>query len=425
VNAGGGKPELLAGWSSPPQKPFLPWWPQFLPDGKRFLYMNLVQPAPGTQIVTHELIIGSLDGAPPKKVATDIDSRVVFVDGHLLFVRDGTLMAQPFDPDKARFTGEARPLVAGLHYFRSTGNAAFSVSQNGLLAWRSARRTSRLVWLDRAGMEVKSIGSGLLDPDGRLSADGNRYAVGVVDSKDGTSDVWIYDLARESAERVTFAPLDEKAPVWAPDGRTIYYRSDGGGGPPDIFRLRLGEDRGTPFFRLPGVEEPQDVSADGKWLLFVEYMSTDSDIYVLPIATPADARRFVATPFNELSPRFSPDARWVAYQSDVSGRPEVYVRPFEGSGMTTRVSRDGGRRPRWRRDGKELFFLAPGGRFMSIPMSAGVSTGAPRMLFQAVDAVDFEPAADGSRFLTQLEERSTDPPVHLLINWPARLRAQN
>jgi len=107
----------------------------------------------------------------------------------------------------------------------------------------------------------------------------------------------------------------------------------------------------------------------------------------------------------------------------VSGRPEVYVRPFEGSVVTTRLSKDGGTRPRWSGNGKELFYLAPGRRLMVVPISGGVSTAAPHMLFQAADAVDFEPAADGSRFLVQLEERSTEPPVHLLINWPSRLVA--
>lgn len=416
VSAAGGNPQLVAGIGPPPKVP-LPWWPELLPDGKRFLYVTITT-MPG-QALGHEAMIGSLDSTPPRRIPAEIDSRIVFVDGHLLFVREGTLLAQPFDLDQVRFTGEAKPLVEGLHYFRSTGNAAFSVSRNGLLAWRSARRTSRLVWLDRTGMEVKSIERAMFNPEGRLSADGNRYSVGVVDAKHGASDVWIYDLVRESAERLTFLLLDEKSPVWALDGRTIYYRSDGLKGPPDIFRWRLGEEQGESFYVGPGVEEPQDVSPDGKWLLFTEYLSTGSDLYILPLQPPGPAQPFVATPFHEQSPRFSPDGRWVAYQSDVSGRPEVYVRPFQGSALTSRLSKGGGTLPRWRRDGKELYFLAPGGRLMS-----SVEFATPRMLFQAADAVDYEPAPDGSRFLVQLEEGANDPPVHLLINWQARLRGE-
>jgi Tol biopolymer transport system component len=423
ANAGGGKAELMVGPER--ERHGLPFWPQFLPDGKRFLYLAILQPVDKPQL-DHELRIGSIDGGPPKKVPLAIDSRVVYTNGKLLFVRDGVLLAQPFDPDKGRFTGEATPLVNDIHYFSSTGNAAFSVSQNGLLAWRSARGNSRLVWMDRAGVELKSIGRASFNPDGRLSPDGHRYAVGVVDPKQGVSDVWIFDLDRDSSERVTFTPLDERAPVWAPDGRTLFYRSDGGGGPPDIFRLSPGEERGAVFYSGPGVEEAQDVSPDGKWLLFIDYrQSVESDIKLLSLSNPPTARPFVATPFNERSPRFSPDGRWVAYQSDVSGRPEVYIRPFQGSSATTRVSKDGGALPRWRGDGKELFYLAPSGRLMVVTLSGNLDAGAPRLLFQAADAVYFEPAADGSRFVMQLEERTSEPPVHLLINWPARLKTQN
>jgi Tol biopolymer transport system component len=378
VSASGGTPERIIGPAAPERRIFA-WFPQFLPGGKRFLYLGLIQRP--EQEISHELFVGSLDGAAPQGVAA-IDSRAVFVDGHLLFVRDGTLLAQPFDPEALRFTGEARPLLDDLHYFRSTGLAAFSVSENGLLAWRSARPSARLAW----------------------------------------SDIWIHDLARESPDRLTFQLLDEKSPLWAPDG-TIYFRSDGGGGPPDIFKLTPGQEGREIVYRGPGVDEPHDISPDGRWLLFIDYTPpVGADIKVLPLAPPGAPRSFAATPFQELSPRFSPDGRWVAYSSDVSGRPEVYVRPFEGTAAAMRISQAGGTRPRWRRDGKELFFLAPGGRLMVVPVSADFAV--PRMLFQAADAADYEVAADGTRFLVQLVERSSEPPVHLLVNWLARLRAQ-
>jgi Tol biopolymer transport system component len=321
-----------------------------------------------------------------------------------------------------RFTGEARPLLDDLHYFRSTGLAAFSISDNGLLAWLSARAPARLAWLDRSGMEVGSIGRLPVSDSGRLSPDGKRYAVGVVDPKQGVSDIWIYDLARESPDRMTFQLFDEKSPVWAPDG-TIFYRSDGGGGPPDIFKLTPGQGAREAVYRGPGVNEPHDVSPDGRWLLFIDYTPpVGADIKALPLASPETPRSFAATPFQEVSPRFSSDGRWVAYTSDVSGRPEVYVRRCEGTAAAMRISQAGGTRPRWRGDGKELFFLAPGGRLMVVPVSADFAV--PRMLFQAADAADYEVAADGTRFLVQLVERSSEPPVHLLVNWLARLHAQ-
>ncbi|MFN2441695.1 MAG: hypothetical protein ABR517_03320, partial [Thermoanaerobaculia bacterium] len=302
---------------------------------------------------------------------------------------------------------------------RNTGLAAFSASGNGLLAWRSARRSSRLVWIDREGSELETVGTGLFDPDGRLSRDGNRYVVGIYDPKQGVSDIWIYDLVRRNADRVTTLILDEKSPVWAGDDSTIYYRADGFGGPPEIVEIRHGA-AATMLFRGPGVEQPEDVSPDGKWLLFVTRRASNSDIHLLPLERPDEAQPLVTTPFNDTSPRFSPDGTWIAYSSDVSGRPEVYVRRFEGQASAIRVSRDGGSRPRWRGDGNELYFLAPGGGVMA--MDVGEDFGSPRVLFVAADAADLEPAPDGSRFLVQLEERTAEPPIHLLVNWTERLR---
>ena len=418
VSAKGGTPERVVGLEGG-DAPRLPWWPQFLPGGKRFLYLTLNQPR-GAEEITHDLMAGSLDGAAPHSIAS-VSSRAEFVDGHLLFVRDGTLLAQPFDLESGRLTDDARPLLDDLHYFRNTGLAAFSASHNGLLAWRTARPPTRLTWVDRGGIELGSVGNAAIHGGGRLSPDGRRYAAGIVDPKQGVSDIWIYDLARGSPDRMTFQLMDENNPVWGQDG-TIYYRSDGGGGPPDIFKLIPGHGTRESVYKGPGVYEPQDVSPDGRWLLFIDSTPpVGADIKALPLTPPGAPRSFAATPFQEVSPRFSPDGRWVTYSSDVSGRSEVYVRLFEGTAAATRISQAGGARPRWRRDGKELFFLAPGGRLMSVAVAADF--GVPRMLFQAADAVDYEVAADGTRFLVHLRERSREPSVQLLVNWRARLHA--
>lgn len=417
VAAAGGVPEKMIGASASPTRFAVPWWPQFLPDGKRFVYLELIS-TPGPNRIDHQLMLGSLDGSAPRAIGA-IDSRAIFADGHLLYVRDGTLLAQPFDPDSARFTGQAKPLLDDLRYFRSTGMAAFSVSHNGILAWGAARPPSRLVWMNRSGMETQAIATAHFDVHGRLSADGSLYAVGVVDPQQGIADIWTYDLARESAERLTSDLLDQRVPVWAHDGRTIYYRTDGQGGPPDIMALHPGEAGSTMLHRGPGVEHPEDVSPDGSWLLFTRFAPTNSDIYALPLDPPGAPEPFVATRFNESSPRFSPDGQWVAYAANLSGRAEIYVRLFAESAPATRVSREGGTMPRWSRDGRELFFLGPDGRLMTVPFDG--SFGAPRMLFQARAVVSFEPGTDSDRFLVQLEERSGEASIHLLINWRARL----
>jgi eukaryotic-like serine/threonine-protein kinase len=420
VNAQGGTPRLIV---APTANSALPWWPQFLPDGKRFLYLKFV-PSLETGLLTHELRIASLDGTDELLVGT-MDSRAIYASGRLLYVRDGTLLAQPFDPESGRLSGEAQPVVDGVHHFSRTGTAAFTVSDNGVLAWRVARRPVRLAWFDRSGAEQETIDTAVMRPDGRLSPDGQRYAVGVADPKQGSSDVWIYDLQRRSGERLTYRALDEGSPVWAPDGRTIYYRSDGGGGPPDVFRWILGQKDGTLFYRGRAVEEPHDVAPDGRSLLFTEARQVEgADAYVLPLTPNSRPNELLTTPFNEYSPRYSPDGRWIAYSSDASGAPEIYLRPVNGPASAIRVSQQGGTRPRWGKGGRQLYFLAGHGKLMSVAIGADGTPGTPEMLFQAAAAVDFDAAADGSRFIIQLAEHTSEPVVQLLLNWPARLEAR-
>lgn len=416
VRASGGTPRLVVAPTKPSD---LPWWPQFLPDGRHFLYLRFHPTAGGE--VGHQLYFASLDGKTNTRVA-EMDSLAVYANGHLLFVRGGSLLAQPFNPDTGSLSGEAQRVVDGVHYFGNTGTAAFSVSRNGILAWRVARRPVRLAWFARNGLEGETIATALMLPDGRLSPDGQRYAVGVVDPQRGSSDLWIYDLQRKSGERLSHKSLDEHEPVWGHDGRTIYYRSDGNKGPPDIFRWVLGEGTGAVFHQGPAVEEPRDVSRDGRLLLFTQARYLGAEMHILPLAPPGPPRPVTSTPFNESSPRFSPDARSIAYASDASGSPEVYVRPAgTSSASPVRVSRDGGSLPRWRGDGRELYFLAPGGQVMSVPVAADGTPGAPELLFTVTSAVDFDPAPDGSRLLVQLAEQASEPVIHLLINWPGRL----
>lgn len=417
VRASGGTPRAVVAATKRGQ---LPWWPQFLPDGRHFLYLRFYPRAEGE--IGHDLYFASLDGKTNTRVA-EIDSLAAYANGHLLFVRGGSLLAQPFDPETGSLSGEAQRVVDGVHYFGNTGTSAFTVSQNGILAWRVARRPVRLAWFARNGLEGETVATALMLQDGRLSPDGQRYAVGVLDPQRGSADLWIYDLQRKSGERLSHRASDEHEPVWDHDGRTIYYRSDGNKGPPDIFRWILGEGTGTPFHQGMAVEEPRDVSRDGRWLLFTQSQHFGSEMHILPLMPSGPPRPVTSTPFNESSPRFSPDARWIAYQSDASGTPEIYVRPAgTSSASPVRVSRQGGSLPRWRSDGRELFFLAPGGKVMGVPVAADGTPGAPEMLFTVTTAVDFDPAPDGSRLLVQLAEQSSEPVIHLLINWPGRLK---
>ncbi|MCA1732791.1 MAG: hypothetical protein LC732_04230, partial [Acidobacteria bacterium] len=336
VPAAGGEPRQIV----PPVEGKVPFWPEFLPDGRRFLFLYTVNPAPRRTARTHELMLASLDGGAPRRIAT-IDSRAVWVDtGHLLFVRDGTLFAQEFDLDAAELRGEAVALASEVHYFYSTGLAAFSVSRTGVLVWRAPREEAELTWVDRRGAVLSVVGRGRFEK-GHLSDDGEQYATAVIDEKLGLASLWTWDLARGSGVRLGITTFDEKAPVWTPDG-SLFFRTDENG-PPDIHLRRAGTEAATPFLARPGVQEPLEVSPDGRWLFYGEANRTSGgDIWIVSIDDPASARPWLRTPASEWSPRFSPDGALVAYSSNASGTTEIYVRAFEGSGAPVRVSSEGG-----------------------------------------------------------------------------------
>jgi Tol biopolymer transport system component len=258
----------------------------------------------------------------------------------------------------------------------------------------------------------------------RLSPDDRRMAMAIDDEKKGSSDIWTYDFERRLPARVTLDPRDEKNPVWSADGRTIYFRCDWHG-PPDVCRVTVGApETAAPFVERPGVELPEDVSPDGRSLVFTEFIRrTNGDLWLHPLAGQGQAAPLTQTPFDEKGARFSPDGRWLAYYSNESGNREVYLRPVAETGERVRVSSGGGTMPRWRHDGKELFYLAPDKAVMSVPLGPGgrPQPGVATVLFR-VDGVvrDFDAAAEGQRFLVDIAE--PDPaPILVLANWPALL----
>ncbi|MCA1612268.1 MAG: protein kinase, partial [Acidobacteria bacterium] len=236
-----------------------PIWPHFLPDGRRFLYVAGV-----VDVGEHELRVASLDTKETRDVAR-INSRVEYVaPGYLIYVRESTLFAQPFDERKAELQDEPRLLASNVHYFYGPSHAAFSVSQTGVLVYQTASRPSRLVWLDRRGKELGQLGEPAVVKGLRISPDGARAAADIEDRRTGTSDLWVFDLARSVSTRLHSDPVDEIMPVWSPDGSKVVYRSDRGG-PPDIYEIAPGvpgSDR--PLLEQPGVQQPEDFSRDGR-----------------------------------------------------------------------------------------------------------------------------------------------------------------
>jgi Tol biopolymer transport system component len=419
VSDKGGKPEpIRPGDVAKPET--IASWPQFLPDGRRFLYLGRLSlpKLPGSH---RELRVGSLDSKEDTVIAR-MESRAEFAaPGYLVYARDGALFAQRFDESKAQLKGDPQRLSESVNYFFGPGNAAFSVGAD-VIVYETSPPLSRLAWLDRQGREVGTLGQPAVVEGFRISPDGGRVAVDVAERRTGTSDVWVFELERGISTRLHSDARDENLPVWTPDGSKLLFRSDAKG-PPDIHEIAVGVPGSErPVLELEYVQQPEDVSPDGRVLAFLNNVQSRATIWLLPLAGQRKPAPWLATRFNERNPRFSPDGRWIAYESDESGSPEIYVALTEGAAGKRRVSPAGGRRPRWRRDGRELYYLAPDGSVMAVPLSPGpqLQAGAPVSLFRVEPPIqNYDVTADGSRFLVSAPLEAPESPIRAIVGWPA------
>jgi eukaryotic-like serine/threonine-protein kinase len=421
VSDRGGEPVRVLGVD--PSDPVALLWPQFLPDGRHFLFQALESTGR-----MRALRVGSLDSRDVR-VITQLASRFEYAEpGYLIYVRDNALFAQPFDAKKAALYGEPTLVAENVHHFFGPGHAAFSVSQAGVIAYQVAETPVRLVWLDRRGRELGVLGQPSVVEFVRISPSGNRIAVDVEDSRFGTSDLWVFEAASGASTRLTSGQIDENAPVWTPDGARLLFRRDDKG-PPDIAQMVVGSPGSERALLIqPGVQQPEDVSRDGRRLVFLEDAATTADIWLISIDGDSRPKLWLRSPFNERNPRFSPDGRWIAYDSDESGTREVYVALTDGAGEKKRISPSGGREPRWSSDGKELFYAAPDDTIVAVPVIPGsdLQTGPGAPLFRMETGIrNFDVAPDGSRFLVSTPlEKSPESPIRVILNWPAALKKE-
>ena len=401
------------------------FWPQFLPDGRHFLFL-----AGAARHEDSSLYVGSLDTGQAERLTQATSHAFYAPPGYLLYLREGTLVAQPFDAQTRRLAGDPATVAEHVGNFGGTGNAYFSVSANGeVLAYQVASNPSRLVWLNRAGAEVGAVGAPNNYEAPRLSPDGQKLAVDVVDPKDGTNDIWISDLARATFTRFTFDPGLENGPVWSPDGRRIAYGHDSNG-PPNLHQRAFGDAEGESLIpSQDGPQRPLDWSPDGQFLIYRDYFpQTSLDLLVLPMTGERKPYVFARTPFVEVDARFSPDGHWVAYATNESGRYEVYVRRFQGGGERVQVSNAGGLAPRWRRDGRELFYLTPDSNqtVTAVPAQMGetFAPGTPTALFKVEirGEPDFDVTPDGQRFLVNTTAGVPSTPLTVITGWAASLK---
>jgi eukaryotic-like serine/threonine-protein kinase len=447
VPAAGGVPALLTTTGGHNE---VHVFPSFLQDGRHFLYLRASE-NPG-------IYLGSLDVKPEQQSSRRIVSTSLMAvyaapadprRGRLLFLREGSLLAQVFDEKSLQLQGDPIPVAERVGSLFLSGQ--FSVSPSGVLAYRGGKTAlwlSRLSWFDRRGKQLGNAGEpGTYSyTDLALSPEGTRLAATRIDPKaGGEGGIWLLDLLRDVSTRFTFDLSPDSAPVWSPDGSRVTFAGVGAGGNGIYQKATNGAGKEQELVRASGdPKSPDDWSRDGRFLLYTQRdPRTHADLWILPLAgdgTPSGtATPFANTEFSEEQGRFSPDTRWIAYASDESGRSEIYIQPFPAppnGGSKTAISRDGGSEPRWRRDGKELFYFSPDGKLMAADVTEGPTFKAsvPRALFQvpvpqishsAVDSPAFgwDVAPDGKRFLIDTATTSSEP-VTVLLNWTADLKKE-
>ena len=400
-------------------------WPQFLPDGRHFLYFS-------RQTEKNGIYVGSLDSKESKRILDTAFNAVYAEPGYLLFMRESALMAQPFDVDSLELTGDAFQLADQVAV-RTLDQVSFcSVSESGVLVYQSGGEAvnSELNWRDRTGKKISQVG-----PVGNywsiwLSPDEKRVAVERLEK--GTGDIWLIDIARNIPTKFTFDPGWEFAPVWSPDGSRIVFSSAKGVGPPNLYVKPANSSSNEELLLKSNFRKtPTDWSLDGKLILYSEQNAKGkNDLWVLPLEGDRTPRPLVQDEFNKSGAKFSPDGKWVAYVSDQSGRAEVYVQPFPGPGAKYQVSTSGGFNPSWRRDGKELLYITNDRKLMALQLNAGArfEPGLPKALFDirirgAGGRTVYAVSRDGQRFLTSdINESSTPSPITVVLNWTADLK---
>lgn len=438
VPAGGGVPVPLTKNNGSGSHRF----PAFLPDGRRFLYLANGS-ANGGQ--ANGIRVGSLDSTEVRQLLPD-EVRAEYLPpiagnplGYVLFVRQATLMAQPVDPQSMQPKGDLFPVADQVSTGNTNGNRLFSVSANGLLMFQAGGGSggNQYLWFDRAGKEAGTAGSAAPTRQSlALSPDGKRLVTERFDGLTGTGDLWITDLEHSGTEtRLTFNPTNDTQPVWSPDGSKIAFAHSVKGTTDIYVRASNGTGQDELIFESKESKQPNDWSRDGKFLIFSSLGSGgDSDLWALPMtSTDKKPILLLRTQYNEGQGQLSPDGRWLAYMSQESGTAQVYMQPFAPGWEKPitgkwQISTNGGVQPRWRADGKELFYLGQDRKLMAVEVKATAQSfdrSVPQALFDSRSVVGsstafgYAPSADGKRFLMPVPAGALleAPPLTVIVNW--------
>src|SRR5882762_2359030 len=401
-------------------------WPMFLPDGTHYLYMATNFAG---QKSVDAIFVGSLDSNEKRFVVEATANAAYAAPGYLLFYRDKALFAQRFDLKRFALTGEPTTILNDIQYQPQVKRAVFGASEKGVLAAQSGIGValSELLWFDRKGKEVGAVGRPDVYGNVFLAPNGKSVAVSMTDIASQNTDIWTYDLQRGGAKRLTFDPAADSVPIWSPDAARLVFASNRTSFNDLHIKNSDGAQEEKSIVHGDIDKFPNDWSRDGKYILYTQ----DTDLWFVTLPE-LKSSLFLKAPSVLRNGQFSPDGKWVAYSSNESGKWEIYVTSFPEPRGKWQVSAGGGEQPRWRGDGKELFYISSDGKIMAAPVTTGANFDAstPVALFQAVprqpvstnDQFVYDVARDGQRFLilTQVK-RPESRPMSVIRNWSARL----
>jgi eukaryotic-like serine/threonine-protein kinase len=413
-------------------------WPDFLPDGNHFLYF-----AHGATTAESGTYLAALDSKERKLLLRNDSNAIYAAPGYLLFVRDTTLMAQRLNLRSLALEGEAKPVADQVAINTETWRSVLTASANGELLYQhgAAVGGSQFVWYDRSGKPGEPVlpeTAGYYHP--ALSPDGSKLAFALALDSNSDGDIWVVDVARHTKTRLTFGPQNSRNPIWWPDGKSIVFSYGPSGSADSLYRQNAdGTGSKEKLLETPGIAEfPYSVTPDGRYIACMRRdpkSSTNFDIWALPLFPDksGDQKPFpvVATNFTEVTPAFSPDGKWLAYANNETGRQEIYIQPFPSGAGRWQVSTAGGTSPNWRKDSKELFFIAPDWQMMAVDVSqkgASLQLGAPHVLFKSAATVrpssgPYTVSADGKKFvMNTVPQQSISEPLTLITNWTADLK---
>ncbi len=401
-------------------------WPFFLPDGVHYLYSAIN--ISGRKDL-YAIYAGALNSNEKHLILRTQGNAAYIAPGYLLFYKDRTLFAQDFDLKNFKLTGEPVPIFTDIGFSPRISKAVFSASSSGLLMAQKAGESavSDLEWFDRSGHEVGAATKTGVYGNVELSPSGRWVASDTTDPGSFNTDIFIYNLSSGEAKRLTFDPAIDSMPIWSPDEKQLLFSDNRNA----QFNLYLKDSDGSQEEKqLPqeGPDRfPNDWSRDGKYILY----GRGADLWYMSVPDWTPAAFLKSTSTLHVG-KFSPDGKWVSYASNESGKWEVYVTSFPEAHGKWQISNAGGIQPRWRRDGKELFYLSPDNKLMSVPVKTGANfdAGTPAALFQAYprefgatsEQFFYDVSKDGQKFLINTQLKSAKTPVSVILNWSASLK---